>query len=319
MSICSLVLFSVTPACGPAGLEDEVFVEESSSFDDGKADGFAGTFKGIVFSTTEASLTLDFVNRAEVAVIASESGVGARTAEAIVAARPFATVARLSTVPGVGSATLTKLKVFAQRWAQTSALSGSVQCGLGGKLDAVVFSGTEECQALDLANSAGFLQLGGIDLAARRLIYDRRPWRALRDVSATSGIGSGAMRQLRTLTAGWVVGHSGRLDTIERVLRDRPSSPDGKTPQLSLESARVLSRVAGTPCIWMNDARAGLESTGRIQVCAPAGFDAEPLFRRTLAAKAVVQVRAHFKLRGTMPYLQGYATDFLRVTAEPLP
>jgi hypothetical protein len=291
--------------------------DEGAFFDDGKADGFAGTFEGVSFTIDEARATLDFANRAPRDVLDEHAGIGARAAQNIADARPLPTVRALADVPTVGPATLARLKSFAPGWVKANPPEPS--CGTGGRFDGEAFSAAEECKALDVANTAGYLQLAPLPGYGRRVLYDRRPWLRLADVAATYGVGPETMKALRLIALEWVVGASGMLDTVAHLVRVGPAGDGARAPQVTIERGRILSRVAGTPCAWLADADQEGEWP-RIQLCAPTNLaGSEQVFDRALAARVVVRVRAAYRVRENGGrYLQGYASDFVRPTAVPL-
>jgi DNA uptake protein ComE-like DNA-binding protein len=283
--------------------------DEGLFFDDGKADGFSGTFEGVTFTNQEAVAVLDFANRAPRDVIDEQAGLGSRAAQSIVDARPIGTMARLAAVANVGPAALSKLKAYAPRW--VSGNEPAQSCGLGGRFDGVAFTATEECRALDLMNTAGYLQLASIPGYARRVIYDRRPWKSLADLAATQGVGAEAMRALRVQASEWLPGRSGVLDTVAGLLRNPPPLEDGRPPQVTIDRGRLLSRVSGTVCVWLSDAS---QQTARIQLCPSERKPAiEALFTRAINERAVVRVRAAYRIRDNGGrYLQGSGTDFVQ-------
>lgn len=291
--------------------------ESAAGFDDGKADGFAGSFEGVSFTVEQAVLTLDLANRAPRDVLDEQCGVGARAAQGIVDARPLGTIAALAKVPHVGTATLWRLRECAPRWVAANA--GAPVCGGGGTFDGVPFSPEQECRALDVVNTAGYLQLASLPAYARRVVYDRRPWRSLSDVARTWGVGAETMKALRSIAAEWVIGRSGVKDTVEHLLRVPPATDDGSAPVVTIDRGRVLGRVAGTPCVWLGDAEGAPHL--RLQLCGnPREAALSDLFARALESGRVVRVRAAYRQRENGGrYLQGYGTDFLKITDEPLP
>lgn len=311
-----LALSIVLAGCGE-GFEAET--PDAFAFDASKADAAAVAVKGVAFSAGEATATLSLVNDAALEVLALDAGVGTRAASNIVGARPIASVVALAAIPYVGPATLVRLKQFAVNW--RGGEPGAPECGAGGRFDDVSFSSAEECRALDIANSAGFLQLAGLDPTARRTIYDGRPWKNLRAVAAAAGVGKATMNSLRALAAEWAIGQSGSLDTVDLLVRMRPLGPSGRAPQVSIDRGRIAGRVAGTPCLWLTDARSDGLVGPRIQLCAQASTaSVESLFRQALVCGKVVRARATFRVRSNgTPYLLAYASDFLRITTEALP
>ena len=310
------VLVSVALAACGDGFGAET--PDGLAFDETRADAIQIAVKGVPFSAGEATATLDLVNRAAIEILATDAGAGARAATKIVEARPIETLTALAATSYVGPATLTKLKQYAVIWSHGN--PDAPQCGAGGRFDEVSFSGAEECRALDIANSAGYLQLMALDATARRTMYDLRPWKSLRELATQSGIGKGTMTSLRALASEWAEGRSGSPDTVELLMRMRPMTPDGRAPQVSIERGRIVGRVAGTPCLWLADARADGSAGPRMQLCAQASTpDVESLFRRALTSNAIVRARAQFRVRDNgLPYLLAYAADFLRITGEGL-
>jgi hypothetical protein len=290
--------------------------DEGLFFDDGKADGFSGTFEGVTFTNQEAVITLDFANRAPRDVIDEQAGLGSRAAQSIVDARPIATMAQLAAVPNIGPASLSRLKAFAPRWVEGHEPAQS--CGRGGRFDGVDFTAEQECRALDLMNTAGYLQLATIPGYARRVIYDRRPWKSVADLAATQNVGADSMRALRTLASEWLPGRSGVLDTVAGLLSNPPPLENGRPPQVTIDRGRLLSRVSGTLCVWLADAG---QETARIQLCPSQRQDSvEALFTRAINEGAVVRVRAAYRTRENGGrYLHGYGTDFVQLVGERVP
>jgi DNA uptake protein ComE-like DNA-binding protein len=74
-----------------------------------KGSDVLGVWDGVTFTVDEAAATVKYANAAAAAALQT-AGVTATTAKAIIAARPFPTVAKLAAVSGVGTATLDKIK-----------------------------------------------------------------------------------------------------------------------------------------------------------------------------------------------------------------
>jgi hypothetical protein len=312
--VATVLAANVGCGAGSADLGESL----GAAFDDGLADGLSGTVKGVSFTLEEGLTTLSLANYASREVLDDDAGIEARAATNIVAARPINTLAALASISLVGPTAIGKLKLFAPQWVAGRPTDRS--CGLGGRFDGVFFTAAEECRALDAANAAGYLQLGLIDGGARRAIYDRRPWRSLREVAASSGVGEGAMKALLAISRNWVEGQSGAPDTVSFLVRTKPrTDAAGRAPQVTIDRAAFLSRVAGTPCVWIADVDASTAAQQRVQLCVSAdSVEGDAQLRRALSARSVVRVRATFRLRDNgVPYLQA-SGDFVRITNEPL-
>lgn len=98
--------------CAPGGDVDSLDGTGSSA--DAACEAWAGTPSGVVFDDRQASAVIDMVDHATSAELDAVPGIGAATASAIIAARPFATgespLSKLDAVSGVGATILTNLR-----------------------------------------------------------------------------------------------------------------------------------------------------------------------------------------------------------------
>jgi hypothetical protein len=69
-----------------------------------------GTFDGVPFTVAQARATIPYVNSASVQALDGSVGLDARAVKSIVAARPIATLAQLSSLYYVGASALTKIR-----------------------------------------------------------------------------------------------------------------------------------------------------------------------------------------------------------------
>src|SRR5262249_1204312 len=79
----------------------------------GGTSGLGGRFAGRASHDDEAQVALEIVNQATLAQLTA-NGITSSPAKAIIAARPFSTLAQVAAVSGVGSATMNALLKYAQ-------------------------------------------------------------------------------------------------------------------------------------------------------------------------------------------------------------
>lgn len=119
-----------------------------------------------------------------------------RSAEAVVAQRPFLHVAQLGPLPYVGKTALESLRTQATVW-WPLLRSGKTQ-SLAGTYDSVLFDDAAAAVALDIANQATLSDLTshGVTTAPANAIIAARPFATLHAVADLSGVGPATMSAL---------------------------------------------------------------------------------------------------------------------------
>jgi DNA uptake protein ComE-like DNA-binding protein len=117
-----------------------------------------------------------------------------RSVSAIMAKRPFTSVAQVGALPYVGPSALNKLKAHAPIfWAQ---LRGTA--GLAGTFDGVTFDEASAKIALEIANQATLAEMSnnGVPAAPAAAVVGNRPYTNLAQVAAVGGVGPATMKGL---------------------------------------------------------------------------------------------------------------------------
>ncbi|MBL8950287.1 MAG: proprotein convertase P-domain-containing protein [Myxococcaceae bacterium] len=157
----------------------------------------AETVEGVAFTAEQVSLVLWGVNQATNDELNDELQLENRAVNALLAGKPFVSVAGIGAAPYVGPAALTKLRANAPVWAAKRA--GTVT--LAGTFDSVTFDEATAKAALKLANTATVQELtaGGLPVAGAAPITSNRPFATLEQVSKVHGVGVATMRALHAL------------------------------------------------------------------------------------------------------------------------
>ena len=154
------------------------------------------TVEGVAFAGWQSQAVVWGVNGADAATL--DALLDRRAVSALIAARPFTSVAAMGPVAYVGSAALKALRGQAPLW--WSALGSSGAASLAGSIDGVSFDEATAATALEIANQATAEQLTAhaITSAAAAHLLAARPYASLAQVAATSGVGPATMTALRT-------------------------------------------------------------------------------------------------------------------------
>ncbi len=171
-----------------------------------------GEFEGVLYSDEQAHDVLDLSNHGELVNLQQISGIGPALSAAIAGLRPFASVAELGAVGGIGGHVLTNLRD------QTATLwcgNGIALCGCGNdpaplpeeeqSYDGVSFTASQEQTALAILNTATRGQLradAGFSKGEANVTEQGRPWASLQAFADTSGIGATLLGALRTYVDG---------------------------------------------------------------------------------------------------------------------
>lgn len=117
-----------------------------------------------------------------------------RSVTAIIAKRPFASLALVAAVPYVGASALQKLRGHAPIW--WGHLHGAP--GLAGTFDGVTFDEASAEIALQIVNQATLTEMtqNGMPSAPSSAIIGNRPYANLAQVAAVGGVGSATMKDL---------------------------------------------------------------------------------------------------------------------------
>jgi len=179
---------------GDVGLGRIVSHAETLGFID--ADG--GTYDGVALSDEASVGVLAVANGASFETLDRVVGLDVRASRAIVAARPYANPVRavnmkaLAATRYVGASALRKLDTYGARW---------VACPAdGADVEGVLFSNLDAHDVLDLANNgdtAALKSISGIGGTIAGRLSAARPFEAVTDIGAVSGIGRTVLGHLR--------------------------------------------------------------------------------------------------------------------------
>lgn len=207
-----------------------------------------GTYDGVIFSSSEEAAALAIANGSTLDALKA-GGVAATPAGLIVNNRPWATLKAVSDLSGIATATMTALKNMAIASGATSGGTGTTPTATGGTYDGVVFTADQEAKALDICNKAGYSQMRSISGTARNIIYEKRPWTNLAAVANAANIGATAMTALKTMTASWSIGVTGKIDTV-RMLK---TAPPPLNTGVRIPKCRIVTATPGTNYIVISD------------------------------------------------------------------
>jgi DNA uptake protein ComE-like DNA-binding protein len=119
----------------------------------GGTTGPGGRFDGAVFTDAEAVIALQIVNQATLTQLTA-NGFTSTPAKAIIAARPFSTLAQVAAVSGVGTATMNALLKYAQGGTWGGACLDTFSAAVGPQLPALLFM-SESDRPFDLVMFTG--------------------------------------------------------------------------------------------------------------------------------------------------------------------
>lgn len=215
---CSFVLSIVLTGCVAAGApaedaEEVDPIDGSFRYGGGPADGF-----GVTDESLEGCTVLRVANEATLEEIDVDAGLDARAARAIVAKRPFDTLAELDAAPYVGQIAFDRLLVFGE--GSDYACDGSGQpetecTATGGTYDGVRFDRDEECRALAFMNHARFSDMRSVPDAGRKAAYDLCPgglscgpyrsaqWRSVGELAALPRVAGTSIQAIKSAAASW--------------------------------------------------------------------------------------------------------------------
>jgi DNA uptake protein ComE-like DNA-binding protein len=167
------------------------------------------TVEGVAFAGWQVEAVVWGVGHATLAEL--DALLDGRAARALIAARPFSTVAQMGPVSYVGASALTQLRNAANGW--WSAMNMSAPA-LAGTFDSVVFDEATATTALAIANEATSAQLTahGMASAAASAILGNRPFATLAAVSATGGVGTATMNALKSYAQSGAWGQTATCD-----------------------------------------------------------------------------------------------------------
>jgi DNA uptake protein ComE-like DNA-binding protein len=151
------------------------------------------TVEGVVFHGWEAESVIWGVNHATAAEL--DARIDDRAAAALIAKRPFTSVAQMGPVAYVGTSALDQLLGGATTWWGQMHGGGT---SLAGRFDGAVFDEAEAETAIQIVNQATAAQLTshGITTAPATKIIAGRPFTTLTQVAALTGMGSATMNAL---------------------------------------------------------------------------------------------------------------------------
>lgn len=156
-----------------------------------------GSFEGVVFNTSQITLTLDAVNFASFETLDVDAKLASNAAANIVAARPIVSMRQLSEIPQVGPATLERIRAFLPAW--------QIQGVTLETYDGVTFTHQEAAGALAAANVATKEELAAAGIAGAQddILFSHRPWSSLSLVTSTAGIGPLTTVRLKVLAGSY--------------------------------------------------------------------------------------------------------------------
>ncbi|MFC1705934.1 helix-hairpin-helix domain-containing protein [Planctomycetota bacterium] len=160
---------------------------------------------GISFSAGEVETALNIVNNATLTQLDDDLALAANAAQAIVAARPIASMEALDGVSYVATQVFQRLKAYIPSWAP-AASSPSVVSLQGGTYDGVAFTDAEGEDALDIANNATFDQLryeATMTSRAANNIVAARPVVSMEELALISYVGTAALTDLKHYIPTW--------------------------------------------------------------------------------------------------------------------
>ena len=114
-----------------------------------------GTFDGVTFDEATAEVALEIANLATLAQL-TQNGLTSTPANYLIAARPYSTLAQVAAVSGVGTATMTALRDYAQSgaWGASGTCIATFEGAVGPHLGDVLFL-SESDQPFELVSFAG--------------------------------------------------------------------------------------------------------------------------------------------------------------------
>ncbi len=228
-------------------------------------------------SATSAKKTAKIdINSADTETLQTLPGVGPATARAIIAKRPFASVAELESVPGIGAAKLADLRDHVtvsvragSRNEPAVAKSSDTKIGKSGhagdsresRSEAASKSVTKSAHPsakidVNTADATALETLPGIGASTARAIIAARPFSRVEDLERVSGIGAAKLADLRD-----------HVTVSRQSATAAKSSSTGRNanPATSADSARSAGRDQSTRQADTRSERTGeLEPTGRI-------------------------------------------------------
>jgi DNA uptake protein ComE-like DNA-binding protein len=119
----------------------------------GSGGALAGRFDGAVFDETEAETALQIVNKATLAQLTAH-GITTAPAKTIIAARPLMTLAQVSALSGVGSATMNALLAYAKSGTWGVSCEDTFTAAVGPQLQNLLFM-SESDRPIDLVLFTG--------------------------------------------------------------------------------------------------------------------------------------------------------------------
>lgn len=181
-----------------------------------------------------------------------------RLAQALVAARPIATLEQLDAVPRFAGSALTSVFNYLASHPELACSAAPAASCTGGTYDGVEFSAAEACKTVDFMNNARWSQMEGLTATLRRIVYFEVPggvthpspgyraalWRSVADVVPFAS--STSMRALKDSAQAWTRGGP-RYDTIADTWANRVAM-DGK-PVL-FERVFVVRAVSRPSATW---------------------------------------------------------------------
>jgi hypothetical protein len=218
--IASVAALAAVPHVGNATLRKLL----ASAAPDEVAAG-AGFWDQVLLGPGQAAAALEMADGAALLSLGCDLGFSESMAARIVDGRPYASLDELVAVRYVGSAQIARLKAWSGWWVRAEAIAHH-------RYDCVAFTDEQAAAGLDVANWAGYGQLGG---NLYGLLEPGRPFSDLGQVAAVRGIGPHRMSRLRALADRQLQGeYTPAPDSIRGLLGGQTSSP------LVLGAVRVL-------------------------------------------------------------------------------
>jgi competence protein ComEA len=154
------------------------------------------------------------INKADQATLETLPGVGAQTARAIIAARPFASTSDLERVPGIGPEKMKDLRGKIRASAPSKAAANDRRGS--GKVD------------LNTADVETLEALPGVGPVTARSIVAARPFASVNDLERVQGIGPAKMKELKSqVTVSKLPASAGTRAQSDRSVSQRDGTPAG--------------------------------------------------------------------------------------------